>query len=118
MSDRVLVLSADHYSIPDEKTGVVQDLFQVWFVSDYREDTATELGCKPIKMMTTPELFEKLRPHELPSVFDLELRSKPGKANTASLVVVGMSFVSTPALFSPVLPDVPVASRPTAKPVA
>lgn len=100
MSDRVLVLSADHYSIPHEKTGEIQELFQLWFVSDYREDTATELGCKPIKMLTTPQLFEQLRPHDLPAVFDLELRSRPGKANAAALMVVGFKHISTPDLFS------------------
>lgn len=100
MSDRALVLSADHYSIPDEKTGVVNEMFQMWYVNDYREDTATELGCKPIKVMTTPELFERLRKHDLPAVFDLDLRSRPGKGGIAALTIVGLAHVATPALFN------------------
>jgi hypothetical protein len=101
MADRALILSADHYSIPDEKTGVIQDLFQVWYVNDYRDDSDTEIGCKPIKMLTTPEIFGELRKQSLPSLFDLDLRSRPGKANAAALTVVGIKFVSDPKLFAP-----------------
>jgi hypothetical protein len=116
MADRALILSADHYSIPDEKTGVVNDLFQVWYVNDYRDDTETEIGCKPIKMLTTPEIFAQLRQQELPAMFDLELRSRPGKANAAALTVVGMAYVSTPKLF-PVAPQ-PALAKPADKHVS
>lgn len=99
MADRALILSADHYSIPDERSGEIQNLFQMWYCNDYRDDSATELGCKPIKMLTTPEIFQQLRTVELPALFDLDLRSKPGKGNAASLTVVGVRFVSSPAIF-------------------
>jgi hypothetical protein len=108
MADRALILSADHYTIPDEKTGVVNALFQVWYVNDYRDDSATEIGCKPIKMLTTPEIFAQLQQRELPALYDLELRSRPGKANAAALTVVGVQYVSTPELF-----PVAVAAKPT-----
>lgn len=111
MADRALILSADHYSIPDEKTGVIQDLYQVWYVNDYRDDTDTEIGCKPIKMLSTPEIFAQLRKHELPALFDLELRSRPGKANAAALTVVGISFVSDPKLFAVSAPVDKVAAK-------
>jgi len=100
MADLALILSADHYSIPDEKNaGVTNQLFQIWYVNDYRDPSATEVGCKPIKMLTTPEIFEQLQKAELPSLFELDLRSRPGKANAAALTVVGMKFVSTPKIF-------------------
>lgn len=99
MADRALILSADHYSIPHEKTGEIQDLYQVWYCNDYREDSETEIGSKPIKMLTTPEMFAQLRKTSLPALFDLDLRSRPGKANAAALTVVGVKYVSTPALF-------------------
>ena len=103
MADLALILSADHYSIPDEKSaGVTNQLYQVWYVNDYRDPSATEVGCKPIKMLTTPEIFEQLQKVELPSLFELDLRSRPGKANAAALTVVGMKFVGTPKIFAPV----------------
>lgn len=110
MAERVLILSADHYNITDEKSGEANDLYQVWYVSDYREDSATEVGCKPIKMLSTPEIFEQLRKASLPSLFDMELRSRPGKANAAALTVVGVTYVSTPSLF-----DSSVVAKPVAK---
>lgn len=99
MADRVLLLSGDHYTIPDKVTGEIQNLFQLWYCNDYREDSPTEIGCKPIKMLTTPEIFEELRKQSLPAIFDLDLRSRPGKGNAAALTVVGITYVSTPQIF-------------------
>ena len=99
MADRALILSADHYNLTDEKTGEVKDLYQLWYCNDYRESSDTEVGSKPIKMITTPEIFAELRLRELPALFDLELRSRPGKANAAALTVVGVTYVSSPAIF-------------------
>lgn len=103
MADRALILSADHYQIPNERTGEVESLYQVWYVNDYRDDSETEVGCKPIKMLTTGQIFEQLRKASLPSLFDLDLRSRPGKGNAAALTVVGITYVSTPSLFDVVV---------------
>lgn len=99
MADLALVLSADHYQIPHEKTGEVQNLHQVWYCNDYREDSETESGSKPIKVLVQPEVYAELRKHPLPSLFDLDLRSRPGKGNTAALTIVGFRFKGTPKLF-------------------
>lgn len=107
MADRALILSADHYSIVDQKTGELNQLYQVWYSNDYRDASDTELGFKPIKMLTTPEIFDSLKKFPLPSLFDLDLRSRPGKANAAALTVVGMTYVSTPAIFGPVVAKAP-----------
>lgn len=100
MADRALILSADHYSITDQKTGELNELYQVWYVNDYREDSDREFGFKPIKMLIEPQVFQQLRAQELPALFDLELKSRPGKANAAALTVVGFKFVSKPEIFS------------------
>lgn len=99
MADLALILSADHYSIPDEKTGQLQELYQVWYCNDYRDDSPTEIGGKPIKMLTTPEVFAQLSTKPLPSLYELDLRSRPGKGNAAALTVVGMKYVTTPKIF-------------------
>jgi hypothetical protein len=99
MADIALILSADHYSITDDKTGQVQELYQVWYCNDYREDSETEIGGKPIKMLTTPEVFKQLRAAPLPSLYALDLRSRPGKGNAAALTVVGMKYITTPKIF-------------------
>lgn len=97
--ERVLVLSADHYSIPNAQTGVVDHLFQSWYVSDYRESSETEVGSKPIKILIKPELFADLLKQELPAVFDIETRSRPGKGGVASMTIVGFKYAFTPQLF-------------------
>jgi hypothetical protein len=102
--ERVLVLSADHYSIPNPQTGVDEHLFQSWYVSDYRESSETEVGSKPIKIMIKPELFSELRKQELPAVFDIETRSRPGKGGVASMTIVAFKYAFTPQLFDALPP--------------
>lgn len=99
MSDTALVLSCDHYNITDQKTGENQDLYQVWMASEYREPSETEKGCKPVKMLTTPEVFAELMKHTLPSVFDIDVKVRPGKANSLSATITGFKFMSTPKIF-------------------
>lgn len=99
MSDTALVLSVDHYTITDAKTGEIQELYQVWMASDYREATNTEKGCKPVKMLTTAEIFGELMNHPLPSVFDIDVKVRPGKANALSAMISGFKFLSTPKIF-------------------
>lgn len=104
MADRALVLSADHYTIPDAKTGEINELYQVWYVNDYREVSDREFGAKPIKMLVEPGVFAQFKglkaDQELPALFDLELKSRPGKANAAALTVTGFKFISKPNLFT------------------
>jgi hypothetical protein len=99
MADRALLLSGDHYTIRDDKTGEINELYQLWYVNDYRDPSETEIGGKPIKMLTTPEIFAQLKTIQLPALFDLDLRSRPGKGNAAALTVVGLKYVSTPKIF-------------------
>jgi hypothetical protein len=95
-----LILSADHYTIPDAQTGEVQNLHQVWMANDYRVSTEKEKGCKPVKTLVDPTVFAELMKHELPSLFDVDLGMRPGKGNTLAATVVGFKFLGTPKIFS------------------
>lgn len=105
MSDFALILSVDKYSIPDQKTGEVQDLHQVWMSNEYRVASDTEKGSKPMKVLVEPSVFAELMKHDLPSLFDVDVKMRPGKGNALSATVVGFKFIGTPKIF------------PTAKPV-
>jgi len=98
MADTALVLSADKYEIPDDK-GVVQSLHQVWFINEYREASEKEKGSKPIKMLVDGPVFAELMKHDLPALFDLEVKTRPGKGNAVSAVVTGFKYVGTPQIF-------------------
>jgi hypothetical protein len=98
MADLALVLSADKYEIPDAQ-GVVQVLHQVWYINEYRDDSDRERGSKPIKMLVDAAVFSELFKHELPALFDLDVRTRPGKGNSVSATVVGFKHVGTPQIF-------------------
>lgn len=99
-ANTALVMSADLYEIPDDRTGEVQKLHQVWMINDYRVATAKEHGSKPIKTLIDAAIFAELVKHPLPSLFELDMAMRPGKGNTPAVTVVGFKYVRTPDIFS------------------
>lgn len=95
-----LILSADHYTIPDSQTGEVQNLHQVWMANDYRVSSEKEKGCKPVKSLVDAAVFAELMKHELPSLFDVDLGMRPGKGNTLAATIVGFKFLGSPKIFA------------------
>lgn len=101
MSDSaVLILSADKYTIPDQKTGEVNELHQVWMANQYRASSDTEKGSKPVKTLVEADVFAELMKHDLPGLFDVSMNMRPGKGNTLSAVITGFKFLSTPKIFA------------------
>lgn len=98
MADLALILSADKYAIPDA-AGVVQNLHQIWMSTEYRAASETEKGCKPMKVMVEPEIFEEIMKCELPALFNVDVKMRPGKANALAATVVGFKLVGTPKIF-------------------
>ena len=99
MPNLALILSADKYEIPDAKTGEIQALHQVWMSNDYRVATDKEKGCKPMKVLVDPAVFQELMKQDLPGLFDVDVMLRPGKANSLAATVVGFKYVSTPKIF-------------------
>lgn len=99
MADVALVLSSDHYRLTDEKTGELKELFQVWYVNQYREASETELGSKPIKIIADQSVFESLRSFNLPALCSLDFSSRPGKGGAAALVLSRVQHLSNPPIF-------------------
>lgn len=100
MSDIALILSADKYSIPDAKTGEVQDLHQVWMSTEYRAATETEKGSKPMKVLVEPAVFAEIMKCDLPALFSVDVKMRPGKANALAATVVGFKFLGAPKIFA------------------
>lgn len=98
MSDIALILSADKYEIPDA-AGVVQNLHQVWMSNEYRVSTEKEKGCKPMKVMVEADVFQSIMKHELPGLFDVDVKMRPGKGNALAATVVGFKFIGAPKIF-------------------
>lgn len=100
MSERAFVLSADGWEMPDEKTGEIRKGFSVWYINEYREDSATQIGLKPTKISATAEIFEVLKTGKLPALFDLDFASRPGAGGKATLTLVRVKHIKDIELFS------------------
>jgi hypothetical protein len=99
MADQALILSADKYSIPDASTGEIQHLHQVWMSNEYRVASETERGCKPMKVLVEPAAFSEVMKHELPALFEVDVKMRPGKGNALAATVVGFKYIATPKIF-------------------
>jgi hypothetical protein len=59
--ETALVLSADRYEFSDEKTGDLRRGVTLQYITDYREDTSTSVGFKPIKAPALDEVFDAVQ---------------------------------------------------------
>lgn len=96
MTERVLVLSADAWTMQDDKTGEVKKGVSCWYVNNYRDDSE---GQKPTKCAILPELLPALN-GKLPAICDLDYGSRPGAKNVATLTIIACSVVKSVDLLS------------------
>ena len=89
MMDLSLVLSADPWEIPDERTGEIRKGLSIWFVNSYRD---SESGLKPTKVSGDVALWDQLR-GRLPAVCSLSFSTRPGKENKAQLVLSSVDVI-------------------------
>lgn len=89
MAERALVLSADPWSMPDEKTGVPITGNSLWYVNAYRD---SEFGQKPTKVNASDAICNELKA-KLPAVVEMEYGSRPGAGGKAALTVVGVKLI-------------------------
>jgi hypothetical protein len=92
MSETVLILRADRYEFPSEKTGEIIKGCNVYFISDYQAETANAVGEKPMKVSTTDEVFLSIKGHGAPAIYDISTRTKPGKDGAATVVLTKATF--------------------------
>lgn len=104
MADLALILSADKYEIPDSKTGEIQTLHQIWMSNEYRASTDKEKGCKPMKVLVEPQIFDEIMKCELPALFAVDVKMRPGKGNALAATVVGFKFMVAPKIFPAPVP--------------
>lgn len=98
--ERALILSADTWSMTDERTGKPMSGVSVWYVNDYREDSADSFGYKPTKVAASQDILPLLKGN-IPGIFDINFGSRPGAQNKATLTLVSVQKVGNVELFSP-----------------
>lgn len=102
MAEKALVLSADPWSMVDEKTGQALSGNSLWYVNSYRDG---ENGQKPTKVTASAEIFEQIK-GKLPAVCEMEYGSRPGAQGKATLTVVGLKVLKRIDFSHLFLPDV------------
>lgn len=91
--ERVVIQSADFYSIPDEKTGVVNQIQQAIYFNQYREAGENAVGSKPIKVNVEKEAFQAILKGGAPAVYDIGFSTRPGAGGKPALVLTAAKLV-------------------------
>lgn len=94
-----LVISADKWKMADEKTGEIREGATVHYINDYREDDEKSVGFKPTKISVSEEVFQSVRQHGAPALYNLDLRTRPGKESRPTLAIAKLEFVRGVELF-------------------
>lgn len=99
MAERALVLSADQWQMPDEKTGEIIKGTSIWFLNSYRESSEGAVGFKPTKVSGSFDMFHEMSKAQLPALCELEFGSRPGAAGKATLTLIGIKPIKSVDLF-------------------
>lgn len=97
--ETVLIISADKWNMTDEKTGELRNGVTLQYVNDYREDTDTSVGFKPIKTSVSDAVFDVIKKSGAPAMYKLDTRSRPGKDGKPTLSVISAQFVKPVKIF-------------------
>lgn len=94
--ERVLIQSIDHYDIADEKTGEVNLIDQVYYMTQYRDASKLNAGSKPMKVGCLCDLGKKMI-EDLSGcsigIFDVEFSTRPGAGGKPALTMVVANLV-------------------------
>lgn len=86
MADRVVILSADAWSVKDENTSQTNEGISCWYVNDYRDDEDGSYGLKPTKVaLKDLDMFNSLK-GKLPAIAEVEMGSRSGAKNVATVL--------------------------------
>lgn len=95
--ERVLILSARQYAFEDEKGKDVAGV-QLHYVTADLQELADRRGLEPLTISAPVDVMAQLR--DLPGVYQVEFRQRPGKNGRPSLQVVRVGFVQAVDLVS------------------
>lgn len=98
MNDEVVIFFASRYDFTDDKGIHRKGAKAKYFYPDKAEGENKE-GIDYVESPMPYELFETLRHHTLPSLFDVDFRTKPGKDNKPEMSLVKAQFKKKIELF-------------------
>lgn len=99
--ERCLVLCARRYSFKDDGGRQVDGVTLSYLTGD-REEGADRRGMEPLTISGDSRLYPELQ--ELPGVYDLDFKQRPGKNGRPTLQVTSLRFLG-PSLVASELAD-------------
>jgi hypothetical protein len=85
-----VLLSARRYQFADDKTGRAVEGVTLTYLTGDAETTGDQRGMFPLSITAPFEVFGTLT--EVPGVYDMDFKQRPGKGGKPTLQVVGLRF--------------------------
>ena len=89
--ERCLVLSARRYSFRDDAGKQVEGV-TLQYLTGFEADDPDRRGMEPLTITGSLSLYSELR--DLPGVYDLDFKQRPGPKGRPTLQVTGLRFVA------------------------
>lgn len=89
--DRVLILAARRYSFKDETSGRLVEGTTVNYVTGDAQESADSRGLATLTISGPLDVMASLR--DLPGVYEVDFKQRPGKNGRPQLQLVGVQFV-------------------------
>lgn len=97
--EQFIVLSADQWRFTDPDSGEIRAGVSLHCVTDYRDPTDTSVGFKPMKMTGSDAAFLEIKKGGAPGLYELSMRSRPGKDGVPTMQVVGARLLKKLDIF-------------------
>lgn len=98
--EQALVLAADKWRMTDQDTGEIREGVSLHYLTDYREQKDTTVGFKPMKVGASDAAFDEIKKGGAPGLYELAMKTKPGKDGIPTFQVIGARLVQKLDLFS------------------
>jgi hypothetical protein len=85
-----VLLAARRYQFTDDKTGRPVEGVSLTYLTGDSETTPDQRGMFPLSITAPLEVFGLLT--EVPGVYDMDFKQRPGKGGKPALQVVGLRF--------------------------
>lgn len=94
--EKALILAARRFDFADDKSGKQVEGVSLTYLTGDVESSADSRGCQPMTVTGPVDVFASLR--DVPGLYSVEFKQRPGRNGRPTLQCVGLDFVQAVSL--------------------
>lgn len=105
---KALVLGSRTWEMTDKETGEIRSGVKLTYIDPVAEEAGDVRGFHPMALSGPGSMASEVK--DIPGIYELDIRMRPGQANRPTLSLVGCSFVQSVNI-AEIVNDVPASPR-------